>query len=79
MVNGHQHTITWHVDDVKSSHVDETVDDDFLHWLKATHASDGTGELKVTRGLRHNYLAMTHDYTVPGFCKDSWGYKIPME
>ena len=29
MVNGKQHTITWHVDDVKSSHVDPTVNGDF--------------------------------------------------
>jgi hypothetical protein len=69
MVDGHQHTITWHVDDVKSSHVDKKMNDDFLHWLKAMYASDGIGELKVTRGLRHNYLAMTLDYTVPGTLK----------
>jgi hypothetical protein len=41
MVDGHQHTNTWHVDDVKSSHVDKKVNNDFLHWLKAMYASDG--------------------------------------
>jgi hypothetical protein len=69
MVNGYQHAITWHVDDVKSSHVDKKVNDDSLHWLKAMYDSDGIGELKVTRGLRHNYLAMMLDYTVPGTLK----------
>jgi hypothetical protein len=34
MINGRQHTITWHVDDIKSSHVAERVNDDFLHWLR---------------------------------------------
>jgi hypothetical protein len=28
MVNGKQHTIAWHVDDVKSSHIDKTVNDE---------------------------------------------------
>jgi hypothetical protein len=31
MVNGKQHTIAWHVDDVKSSHINKTVNDEFLH------------------------------------------------
>jgi len=29
MVNGKQHTVTWHVDDVKSSHVDPEVNAKF--------------------------------------------------
>jgi hypothetical protein len=79
MVNGNEHTITWHVDDVKSSHVDKKVNDDFLHWLKAMYASDCIGELKVTRVLRHNYLAMTLDYTVPGTLKlDMTTYVVKM-
>ena len=31
MVNSTQHTITWYVDDIKSSHVDKKVNYDFLH------------------------------------------------
>jgi hypothetical protein len=50
MVNGAQHTITWHVDDIKSSHQDKTVNDEFFHWLKATYASDGIGDIKASRG-----------------------------
>jgi hypothetical protein len=69
MVNGYQHTITWHVDDVKSSHGDKKVNDNFLHWLKTMYASNGIGELNVTRGLRHHYLAMTLDYIVQGILK----------
>ena len=33
MVNGKQHTISWHVDNLKSSHVDPKVNDDFHQWL----------------------------------------------
>jgi hypothetical protein len=32
-VNGKQHTVTWHVDDLKSSHIDPKVNDDFHTWL----------------------------------------------
>jgi hypothetical protein len=66
MVNGKQHTITWHVDDVKSSHVDPRVNDEFLEWLKMMYAGDGIGEVKATRGHRHDYLAMVLDYSRPG-------------
>ena len=59
MINGKQHTITWHVDDLKSSHVDPKVNDDFFEWLKMKYASDEIGEVKAVRGHRHDYLACT--------------------
>jgi hypothetical protein len=31
---GKQHTVTWHVDDVKSSHVDSEVNNDFEAWCE---------------------------------------------
>ena len=49
IVNGKQHTVTWHVDDLKSSHVDSKVNDQFLEWLKQKYASDEIGEVKVMR------------------------------
>jgi hypothetical protein len=66
IVNGKQHTVTWHVDDLKSSHVDSKVNDQFLEWLKKKYASDEIGEVKVMRGKKHDYLAMTLDYSLPG-------------
>jgi hypothetical protein len=63
MVNGNQHTITWHVDNIKSSHVEKTVNDEFLHWLKAMYANNGIGEIKVSRGKIHEYLGMTLDFS----------------
>jgi hypothetical protein len=65
-VNGRQHTVTWHVDDLKSSHVDPKVNDEFLEWLKKKYASDEIGEVKAVRGHRHDYLAMVLDYSRPG-------------
>jgi hypothetical protein len=66
VVNNKQHTVTWHVDDLKSSHVDPKVNDKFLSWLKTKYASDNIGEIKATRGHKHEYLAMTLDFTIPG-------------
>jgi hypothetical protein len=45
MLNGKQHTIYWHVDD-------------FHQWLHKTFGQDGIGEVKSTRGKRHDYLAI---------------------
>jgi hypothetical protein len=66
IVNGKQHTVTWHVDDLKSSHVDPNVNDEFLEWLKWKYASDEIGEVKAVRGHRHDYLAMVLDFSRPG-------------
>ena len=33
-VNGKQYTVTWHVDNLKSSHLDSKVNAQFLEWLK---------------------------------------------
>ena len=40
MVNGKQQTVVWHVDDLKSSHVDPKVNDKFIDWLTKTSAPD---------------------------------------
>jgi hypothetical protein len=66
IVKGKQHTVTWHVDDLKSSHVDPKVNDDFLLWLKDKYANDDIGEVKAVRGKKHDYLAMILDYSIPG-------------
>ena len=62
MVNGEQLTVCWHVDDLKSSHIDPKVNDKFLQWIKDTF-----GQLReVTQGLLHDCLGRTLDYSVPG-------------
>ena len=66
MVNGTRHTVVWHVDDLKSSHVDSVVNDKFVDWIKKTYASDGVGKVKTSRGKVHAYLGMELDYTEPG-------------
>ena len=36
MVNSEQLTVCWHVDDLKSSHIDPKVNDEFIQWIKDT-------------------------------------------
>ena len=56
MVNKKQHTVCWHVDDLKSSHKLTKVNDAFLKWLNEKYGD--IVEVKATRGERHDYLAM---------------------
>mmetsp|Transcript_11837 Transcript_11837/g.17121 ORF Transcript_11837/g.17121 Transcript_11837/m.17121 type:complete len:448 (-) Transcript_11837:440-1783(-) len=65
-VNSKQHTILWHVDNVKASHVDWKVNDEFAKWCKMKYG-DGKNPVKVLRGKKHYYLAMILDFeTTPG-------------
>ena len=59
MVNGKQCTIVWYVDDVKVSHVDETVVSDIITYMQKEF-----GNLTITRGKKHQYLGMDIE-----FCK----------
>ena len=57
MVRGKQQTVRFHVDDLISSHEDAKVNDKFLKWLNNKYGH--FGEVKATRGDKHNYLGMT--------------------
>ena len=76
VVNGKQHTVTWHVDDVKSSHINPKVNDEFYNWCESMYGSDEMGHVKVVRGTKHDYLAMILDYSVPGKLKINMEYYI---
>ena len=58
IVDGKQHTIRFHVDDLMSSHVDKRVNDKFFHWLQNKY-----GEHKAVdehRGPKHDYLGVNY-------------------
>jgi hypothetical protein len=46
MVNSKQLTVPWHVDDLKISHMEPKLVDDFLTWIKATYGA--IGEVKMS-------------------------------
>jgi hypothetical protein len=76
MVKGKQQTITWHVDDVKSSHVDPTVNDEFYQWCEEMYGSEETGHVKCVRGKKHDYLAMILDFNDEGKLKIDMRYYV---
>ena len=67
IVNGKQHTIRFHVDDLMCSHVDKQVNTRFLKWLNKMYGK--CGEVKATRGFKHDYLGMTFDFSEKGKVK----------
>jgi hypothetical protein len=62
-IKNKQHTVTWHVDDLKSSHVDSTVNDEFFKWLEKMYGDSKLAPVKATRGKIHDYLAIKLDYS----------------
>ena len=64
MVDGKQHTVCWHVDDLKSSHKDSRVNDAFAKWIEEMCGT--IGKVKVIQGKVYDYLGMILDYSVPG-------------
>jgi hypothetical protein len=72
MIDGHQMTITFHVDDCKLSHKKPKTMDKMIEWLRQEYESvfeDGSGKMMVSQGKLHAYLGMTLDYTTRGQVK----------
>ena len=64
---GSQHTVLFHVDDLKSSHIDPTVNDEFDAWLQKNYGTHGA--VAIHRGKVHQYLGMELDYSHRGEVK----------
>ena len=56
MVNGEQITVQFHVDDLKVSHKEQSVLDDFLKDLRDEFGQED--ELMENKGLVHEYLGI---------------------
>ena len=69
MVGGQQQTVTWYVDDVKVSHISKQVNEEFIKWYENKYGNDLNGHIKVTRGKKHEYLAILLDYSNKGNLK----------
>jgi hypothetical protein len=64
---GAQHTLLFHVDDLKSSHKDPKVNDEFEEWLQMKYGEHGKDV--AHRGKIHDYLGMELDYSGAGKVK----------
>lgn len=62
MIDGHQLTICWHVDDLLLGHVNKQVVSRFLTWLSNRYDTPDK-KLTATRGPIHNYLGMKIDFS----------------
>lgn len=60
MVKGNQHTILFHVVNLKSSHVDSRVNDEFALWLQKIYG--GIKDVSAKRGKVHEFLGMKPDF-----------------
>jgi len=60
MINDRQCTITWHVDDLKISHVEKEVVEEIVAELSRRYAKHA--DLTVERGNTHDYLGMVIRY-----------------
>ena len=67
MVDGTQMTVTWHVDDLKISHLRQSRLDELLDYLRSKYG-DG---LVVHTGDVHDYLGVDHDDSEKGVVKMS--------
>ena len=67
MINGKQMTVTWHVDDLKVSHMDPWEVTKFGNYLAGIYGE----ELTAHRGKVHDYLGMDFDYSETGKFKVS--------
>jgi hypothetical protein len=65
IIEVNQFTINWHVGDIKMSHKNPNEVTKVIDWLKGIYG-DNT---HVLRGLVHDYLGMTMDYTTKGEVK----------
>ncbi len=54
IVNGKQMTLTFHVDDIKISHVDQLEVTKLIQWFKSIYGAN----VRVSRGTTHDYLGM---------------------
>jgi hypothetical protein len=64
VLKGHKMTLSWHVDDLKISHIDSKMIDKFVLWVKTTYGE--IGDVKVTRRKIHDYLGMKLNFTTKG-------------
>ena len=69
MISGKQMTVVWHVDDLKASHVNKRVNDEFYEWLKSKCEDEEIGIVKARRGKIHDFLGTKLDCTEDGIAK----------
>ena len=76
MINGHQMTVVWHMDDLKVSHMDAEEVEKFIQRMEETFGKDTP--LTVSCGEVHDYLGMTLDFCNRGKVRIEMEHYIDM-
>ena len=66
IVDGKQMTMSWHVGDVKASHVDMEASEEFVEHLRGTHDDEEIVAINVNHGPRHDFSGMILDHSKRG-------------
>ena len=64
--DGSQLTMVWHVDNLKIFHKKKEVVDSLIEWLRTMYEDKEIGEIKRSRGTKHDYLGMELDFGTKG-------------
>jgi Reverse transcriptase (RNA-dependent DNA polymerase) len=64
MINGKQCTVCWYIDDVKASHIEESVVEDLISKMQEEYGKEAP--LTISRGKVLEYLGMKIDYSNTG-------------
>ena len=63
ITEGEPLTLVFHVDDIKASHKDKNVLENFKQWIDRIYIYPNIGKIKPARGNIHEYLSTTLYYT----------------
>ena len=66
ILDGAQQTVVWHNNNLKVRHIDGGVVTRMAAWLKKSYErlfKEGSGAMTLNRGMIHEYLGMTLDYS----------------
>ena len=66
IINGKQMTVLWHVDDLKASHAEKKVLDEFVEYLQGIYDDEEIGTIKVNEGPVYEFVGMKLDFSKKG-------------
>ena len=69
MVNRHQATVVWWVDNLKFSYEDPKVINYIVGWLREKYEYPNIGVMSPTRGKENEFLGMKLDFSQPGYVR----------
>ena len=54
IMNGKQHNVMWHINNIELSHEDAMINNNFYIWFEKKYGSNNVRHVKVVKGKKHN-------------------------